>query len=338
MKGSICSAIAYALKTIQNVHQITLTALGVSSSSQLPFAHRLLRSLEDSAVNPAKSVARRFSQVVGFLSSASRISSDVPQNLAAAISKSVWAIVEKVQISIQNVTKNIAKFTDKVNTTDSDGPQAVVPTAHEWFTENMKVFDVQQLHHNLLQLYTLLSQSTSSLDAFFRENLLHHIRCVLEEYTFLFISVNSLFVNFHRSVLKFEYVFLQFFLNILQQGFCTEEAQGENQEQDDDKKGELELEDGVGLGDGVGEKDVSDQMDNEEQVMGEKLKGEDEKEKEEQKTEKDRIKDPTKGIEMSNDFDGSMHDVDFEEQDQQEEEEPEDDEERVDFLFFFAVF
>ena len=84
---------------------------------------------------------------------------------------------------------------------------------------------------------------------------------------------------------------------------------------------------GTGMGEGQGKKDVSDEIDDEDQLLG--LKDDKPKEKNDSSERKELKEDEKdKGIEMSQDFDGELFDLpDEQEGDQdQEEEEDEDDE------------
>ena len=72
------------------------------------------------------------------------------------------------------------------------------------------------------------------------------------------------------------------------------------------------------MGSGEGQKDVSDQIENEEQV--EDAPGE------EQDDQQDEIPDEEEGIEMTEDFEGKMHDADGQDQEEEDNEEEKDEE------------
>lgn len=74
-----------------------------------------------------------------------------------------------------------------------------------------------------------------------------------------------------------------------------------------DGEGATEFHDyeGGGIGEGEGVKDVSDKIENEEQVEDTFQQGQEKKEEEQQK---ENIKEEDNAIEMSDDFDGKMHD------------------------------
>ncbi|KAM3861280.1 midasin [Diretmus argenteus] len=112
----------------------------------------------------------------------------------------------------------------------------------------------------------------------------------------------------HRSTGKLLSVLASIFTELAQKGFCLPQelmAGG-------DGEGATEFHDyeGGGIGEGEGNKDVSDKIDNEDQVEDTFQEGQ---EKEEQQQDKGNIKEEDNAIEMSEDFDGQMHDGDEQE-------------------------
>lgn len=109
--------------------------------------------------------------------------------------------------------------------------------------------------------------------------------------------------NAHRLCTKMLSIMLSVFLELAKNGFCIPE----NLLSDEEQKEELDKKPGEGFGfeDGQGEKDVSDKLESEDQ-LDEAKRPEDHK-KGDQEENKD-LKEE-KGIEMSDNFDGKMHDV-----------------------------
>uniref|UniRef100_A0A665V858 Midasin n=1 Tax=Echeneis naucrates TaxID=173247 RepID=A0A665V858_ECHNA len=125
----------------------------------------------------------------------------------------------------------------------------------------------------------------------------------------------------HRSTGKLLSVLASIFTDLAQKGFCLPQelmAGG-------DGEGATEFHDyeGGGIGEGEGNKDVSDKIENEDQVEDTSQEGQ---EKEEQQ-DKGNIKAEDNAIEMSEDFDGQMHDGDENEPGEDEDSEKEDEEE-----------
>lgn len=112
-------------------------------------------------------------------------------------------------------------------------------------------------------------------------------------------------------------------------GTPAELDDSDEQNQTQDKK-KFETDDAAGLGEGQGAKDVSDQIENEDQLDDAKTKEEREKDKEKEQEEEEKIEDEKNGIEMSEDFDAQMDDIDNEPDEKDEQENEEEDDEEID--------
>lgn len=128
------------------------------------------------------------------------------------------------------------------------------------------------------------------------------------------LSMNNFLLHvsvLHRGLTKMSYISLEIFCDLLEKGFCVQE---ENVPGEDE-----EIRDGTGLGEGetAGANDISDQLQNQDQILGADVDGQEEQRDEENICEDEKAH----GIEMENDFDGKMDDVE-----PQEEEVSEDDE------------
>ena len=113
------------------------------------------------------------------------------------------------------------------------------------------------------------------------------------------------YVAFHKSSCKLESVLTALFLGLCAEGFCAppEEVDGEG------GGGMMDDQSGTGMGAGEGKKDVADEIENEDQILGmEDLEKQDEDEKKDKNNTGDEEDDG--GIEMQNDFEGTMEDVD----------------------------
>ncbi|XP_028858240.1 midasin [Denticeps clupeoides] len=128
----------------------------------------------------------------------------------------------------------------------------------------------------------------------------------------------------HRSTGKLLSVLSNIFTELAQKGFCLPQELMEG----GDGEGATEFHDyeGGGIGEGEGVKDVSDKIENEEQVEDTFQEGQERKEEEEDKRD---IKEEDNAIEMSEDFDGKVHDGENREpgEDDEEESDKDDDEE-----------
>nr|XP_015209182.1 PREDICTED: midasin [Lepisosteus oculatus] len=130
----------------------------------------------------------------------------------------------------------------------------------------------------------------------------------------------------HRSTGKLLAVLASVFTSLALKGFCLP------QELMDDGSGEGAPQfhdyEGGGIGEGEGAKDISDKIENEEQVEDTFQEGQEKKEEDQDRAD---IKEEDNAIEMSEDFDGKLHDGDRKEPGEEEEEESEgEDEEDLD--------
>ncbi|KAJ8270795.1 hypothetical protein GJAV_G00119370 [Gymnothorax javanicus] len=126
----------------------------------------------------------------------------------------------------------------------------------------------------------------------------------------------------HRTTGKMLSVLASIFTELAQKGFCLPQELMEG----GDGEGATQFHDyeGGGIGEGEGSKDVSDKIENEDQVEDTFQEGQERKEEEEDKRD---IKEEDNAIEMSEDFDGKIHDGDREPGEDDEDQSDKEDEE-----------
>merc|ERR1712071_379249 len=91
------------------------------------------------------------------------------------------------------------------------------------------------------------------------------------------------FMLLYRNSSKLLYVLLRVFRNLVAKGFCVDNSEEEDGEGEGDTE-VMNFEDnanGTGMGEGQGENDVTDQIENEEQLLGLKVDEENNEEKKE---------------------------------------------------------
>ena len=134
-------------------------------------------------------------------------------------------------------------------------------------------------------------------------------------------------VSFYRNMAKLEYILLRIFRVLIAKGFCNSDAVDEEEGDGEGDASNMKFEDdveGTGMGEGEGKNDVTDQIENEEQLLG--LKNDSEKEDKNTNDQKQLNEEQAEtGMEMEADFDGELYDVpdqkEAPEQDNDEEEE-----------------
>ncbi|GIL72549.1 hypothetical protein Vretifemale_2893, partial [Volvox reticuliferus] len=133
----------------------------------------------------------------------------------------------------------------------------------------------------------------------------------------------------HRSTAKLAYICTAVLATLVEEGYCMPEA---GKEVDGgDAPGEFKEAEGTGLGDGTGAKDISDQLENQDQLLGAQQRGAQPQEEQQDKQSGGPEEDQKKGIEMDDDFDGALHDVPTDERDlNRDSDDEEGDDERID--------
>ncbi|KAI9206668.1 uncharacterized protein BJ171DRAFT_496553 [Polychytrium aggregatum] len=120
---------------------------------------------------------------------------------------------------------------------------------------------------------------------------------------------------YHKSINKLAYILCNTFALLLKNGFCVPQAS------DDSAEGETEDNvDGTGIGEGEGNKDVSDQIDNPEQVEGTQNE-------QKQQPSGEPVPEEENALEMDEDFDGQIEDVKREAGDDDDDKDDDDEEE-----------
>ncbi|KOC69200.1 Midasin, partial [Habropoda laboriosa] len=148
----------------------------------------------------------------------------------------------------------------------------------------------------------------------YTRSLLQHVP-LLEQYVlFLHYYLHEQVASF-RLTCKFLYLQLNVFLDLAIHGFC----QPDNMDAPKDDQESGIKEGGMGLAEGEGQKDISDQIESEDQLEETRGPNEEEKDKEKKDT-----KEEEKGIEMSENFEGHLQEL--EPREEEEENNEEDDE------------
>ncbi|XP_017784384.1 PREDICTED: midasin [Nicrophorus vespilloides] len=120
-----------------------------------------------------------------------------------------------------------------------------------------------------------------------------------EQIVFLYQYFITQQVSTYRVTLKVSSILLNIFIELATNGFCIPPELAEEEKGEGDGKSSS----GMGLGDGKGEKDVSDRIESEDQLEDAQPAGQ-----EQQKEDDEDCKEEEKGIEMTDDFEGTLQD------------------------------
>uniref|UniRef100_A0A8D1BB25 Midasin n=1 Tax=Sus scrofa TaxID=9823 RepID=A0A8D1BB25_PIG len=248
-------------------------------------------------------------------------------------SEQMETAIRAILCAIQNLAERNSKKAEE--NTDQTGPQEEDEAAGLWGLQSGHLIrlleddlwaDVSTLH--VQKIISAVSELLERLKSYGEDGtaakhmlftqaccLLVRLLPMLSRYSDLVLFFLTVSLATHRSSAKLLAVLAQIFMELAQKGFCLPKEFME----DSAGEGATEFHDyeGGGIGEGEGMKDVSDQIENEEQAEDTFQKGQ-EKDKEDPDSKPD-IKGEDNAIEMSEDFDGKMHDGELEEQEEDDE-------------------
>lgn len=117
-------------------------------------------------------------------------------------------------------------------------------------------------------------------------------------------------VLYYMKHSKFLYVLLRVFRALISKGYCSDDVSEGGDGSGNGDASEMKFEDdveGTGMGEGEGKNDVTDELENEEQLLG--LKGDDSKEAPSQERKELKEDEVDTGMEMEADFEGEKYDL-----------------------------
>lgn len=232
--------------------------------------------------------------------------------------------------------KYLVETNNKIKRVSAEEPGSFALECLVNLVDDVELFDLRSINRLLSKLSTILTKMLrSSTNVEFMSGLIGEFR-IIKTYIHLFTTLVTKWcvylVESHLNSSKLLLVLVEMFAELKKTGLSQPPEFDEQQEDDGgrSKSDKFDTSEAAGLGEGEGAKDVSDQIENEEQLGDAKTQEERdrEEEKNEQKDEES-IKDEEKGIEMSEDFDAKMDDVEKRDEEDDEEEEG-DDEQDID--------
>ena len=234
-------------------------------------------------------------------------------------------VVRRLQLLVQEATTLAPQPPADGGVADGDSEPAALPLVQE-MEHHLSWLSIRHLRHLDLALAAHVhdlagiakhSPSTNSASLLYAPSSLSALLPLLQQSLLLSQRVLVSSLAFLRSTTKLSYVLLSTFLTLLTHGFCGKPQQQPDEE--DSGKTEEGVE-GTGMGEGEGETDVSDQLEEEQQLEGLREEKQDNAGAEE-KAEKEKSQEELdKGMDMDADFDGDMYDQ-HEEGEKDEEEE-----------------
>ncbi|XP_058881826.1 midasin isoform X1 [Acipenser ruthenus] len=265
-------------------------------------------------------------------------SSESASEFLSVFSDQVESAINSVLCAIQSLvkrktgdeaeeTKQLEKKTEQEEeaTEDLIKPGHLTKLLEEELSSEVSALSLQKITASVLQLLETLKTQRETCTAepyqVFNQAcfLLVRLLPMLASYTELVQYYLTVSMATHRSTGKLLSVLANMFTELAQKGFCLpkelmEEAAGEGATEFHDYEG-------GGIGEGEGKKDVSDKIEDEEQVEDTFQQGQEKKEEDEEN--KPNIEEEDNAIEMTEDFDGKMHDGDRKEPGEDDEQQSE---------------
>ncbi|CAG8447499.1 16137_t:CDS:10 [Dentiscutata erythropus] len=218
------------------------------------------------------------------------------------------------KLSVQNINSVNSNSEQNINSEQNDIHHqnqedmcdGYIRYEHERYINFLKKLQLKVILDHFKEIHSQLSELMDD-NRFNNDDCKDLISCLLQRiFPFIqqyFMIVNGFMINFvfhNKSLCKLSLVLCNSFVTIFTKGFCMPETEIE-----DDESGEIDDNaQGTGIGEGDGMKDVSDEIVNEEQVLGTQNQSE-------QKSSDDLTNPNTEndGIEMENDFEGTMENI-----------------------------
>jgi midasin len=166
--------------------------------------------------------------------------------------------------------------------------------------------------------HKLMSHSEDANAAQEISRLLQETYPFLQQYMLIAQHTLGRMLMHHKSMTKMTYCLVNTFSIIITKGFCMSAGADDGEEGDAD--GQMA---GTGMGEGEGTKDVSEEIEDEEQVLGTQNEERNNDDKQDTKEEKN-------GMDMENDFDGNLEDKEQDEDKDEDDSDSSDEEEDPD--------
>jgi midasin len=209
-------------------------------------------------------------------------------------------LVDQTLVSIQSVCKLSDSWRVEAAEIEEDEFKHLLLKQTRHFERLFAAISVASVHTKLKAVCDTLQRfSNTHLDesGYTAVSLASQLLCcfapILDSLEAMMAQLLHSFLDFHASLGKFMFVLLNVFVEIFEKGFCKPPEDSEDQESGETDENQA----GMGMAEGTGDKDVSEEIEDEEQLLG--LQGE---QQEEPEGEQER----GQGKEMENDFDGDM--------------------------------
>lgn len=242
---------------------------------------------------------------------------------ASDFSKSLSSTIEKTLITFQNFCQDasISNLTNEKKDPDEPGVDSIdisIWECHRGLAKawaGLRLQDLNQTLVDLLQQLTSL-QDTTPVSKDERKcyiGLLRDAGVLVKNIQSLSETLLGDSLSLYSTAAKLNYIILRVFRVLVSKGYCSDKSsEDDGGDADGDINGMTfeDDQDGTGMGEGDGKRDVTDQLENEEQLLGLKSDQDNETDKPENQESRQLNEDEAEqGMEMEGDFDGEMCDL-----------------------------
>jgi len=215
------------------------------------------------------------------------------------INNDLESLSHMILIAVQNIYKEYRTSLEDAESNEAIEENHLKKKLHKKLLEDIGTINLKKINEKLSEIMEKLF--SSSVDPESLENL-SKVYPLIKQYKLLADYFIIQHISANKVSSKMLSITLSVFLELAKNGFCIPEhllSDEEQKEENDSKTGE-----GFGFEDGEGEKDVSDKLESEDQLDEARKPDDYNKGQQEEKECKEE-----KGIDMSDNFEGKMHDV-----------------------------
>lgn len=233
----------------------------------------------------------------------------------------VQSIIESIQLSAQKLYKQSSQFyPDQCKDLDqfSFSSQHLI-REYQYYQDIWANLNLSQLTQNIQDLISLFNgmiktNTEESIGSIIKQTI-SRVMPFIHQYFLMLRTLIWKFLQFQKSFSKLSYFMCNMSITLLQNGFYLpniDEEEGDGGEEDGVQ--------GTGIGEGEGGKDVSEQIEDENQVTGTQNE-------QPQQPPPEGTNQEDNALDMNEDFDGELEDIDKGDQDQDDDEDSEDEDE-----------
>ncbi|KAH8552549.1 hypothetical protein BGW37DRAFT_289741 [Umbelopsis sp. PMI_123] len=309
----------------RSTHSVDIVLMSASVQAKLQEADAYFDSLQQRLLNMSQDTPSIYQVLLPILQHLEETSKNQINAVStgsivevSSVQKQVHSGIDAILTSIQDMRNLTPKCDLDESELEYGMPENYIRDQHAVQIDRLNALHLDVLGKRLLELLKTLSVYNQSETADFKSVsiLLQQLYPFVQQHMLIAQRTLCEVLLHHKAMAKLTYVLINSFTLIMKKGFCLPEGMADDEEGD----GMDDNVQGTGVGEGQGNKDVSDQIEDEEQVLGTQ------NEAEPAKDEKNDTKEEKNGLEMENDFEGELEDIEQDEDDENKKDDDAEDE------------